>query len=82
MMWIVLSFFVLIFLQFLIGHDHIFPFFVLITFDNIIAGHFFVTVPAVFLVLDPLLAVLAQLIKMDIIVYRRFIKPHGSAPIP
>ena len=33
-------------LQFLIGLDHIFPLFVLITFDNIIAGHFFVKVPA------------------------------------
>ena len=66
------------FLQLFIRHDYIFVFFIFIPFDDITCRHFFSAMAAVFFILDPGLAFLVKLVKMDIIILRRLIHSDGN----
>ena len=63
-------------LQVVIRHHHIFPLFIFVPFDDVFRPDLFIAVAAVLLIFNPRLALLIQLVKMDVIVNRGLIQPY------
>ena len=75
-------------LQVIIRHHHIFIFFILVPFDDVIGTDFLVAVAAVFLIFDACLAFLIKLVEVYVIVNGGLIqadrdqyKPHGDGAL-